>query len=540
MALDITPEQKAIGQANFQRAVGHVVGPSRREVLQGAAGALAALPLGAAAYYGYTASHNWDGPAIKAGLIGAGDEGGVLVGEHNPKYLEFIAFSDIRPSNFQDRIFRGEPTGPRRGFNYHYGNDAKTKIRHHEDYRTLLANPEIKVVVIAVPLHLHHQVTMEALEAGKHVLCEKLMAWNITQCKEMIKKAKDKDLLLAVGHQRHYSMLYAHANEVLKTGVLGDVRHIRALWHRNNSLPLLRDGKEQTDAQGRVILRDSWRPVLKKEDEDYFRSREADLKKFGYKNLNELVRWRLYQRTGGGLMAELGSHQLDACSIFLGKKRPIAVTAVGGKNFYQDDREVEDHVYCTYEFPGATYDKNKPTRTPDGKTDYNDVVTVTYSSISTNAFEPYGECIMGSKGTMIVEMEQNAYLFGGAGRSTAVSVTQQAGGKPALDSGPSGAPETARVAEAGQASLGHGPVSRGYREEMEHLAYLVKMRSEGMSRDREDLKPRCDGQRAMEDAIVALTANQAMRKQQRIVFKDSWFDATSPDVPDEDMRVENP
>ena len=121
--------------------------------------------------------------------------------------------------------------------------------------------------------------------------------------------------------------------------------------------------------------------------------------------MEELVRWRLYQRTGGGLMAELGSHQLDACSIFLGKKHPLAVTAVGGKHFYKDDREVDDHVYCTYEFPGEHYD---PSRSNSRS---NDVVVVTYSSISTNRFEPYGECVMGNRGTLIVEQEQNAYLY---------------------------------------------------------------------------------------------------------------------------------
>ena len=86
-------------------------------------------------------------------------------------------------------------------------------------------------------------------------------------------------------------------------------------------------------------------------------------------------------------MAELGSHQLDACSIFLGKRHPIAVTGIGGKFFYTDDREVDDHVFTLFEFPG---------------TGTNDHVVVTYSSFNTNSFEEYGECVMGSRGTMII------------------------------------------------------------------------------------------------------------------------------------------
>ena len=50
--------------------------------------------------------------------------------------------------------------------------------------------------------------------------------------------------------------------------------------------------------------------------------------------VEELIRWRLWDRTAAGLMAELGSHQLDACSIFLGKVKPLSVTGVGGKFFY--------------------------------------------------------------------------------------------------------------------------------------------------------------------------------------------------------------
>src|SRR5262249_44082544 len=155
-------------------------------------------------------------------LIGAGDEGGVLVGDHNPHYLEFVAYSDIRPSN-KKRIFNGEPTGPRKGFKFHYGNDAERRIKFYENYERLLDDPSIEAVVIALPLHLHAPVAIAAMRKKKHVLCEKLMAWNITQCKDMIREARNNKVVLSIGHQRHYSMLYAHAVEVLQSGVLGDI-----------------------------------------------------------------------------------------------------------------------------------------------------------------------------------------------------------------------------------------------------------------------------------------------------------------------------
>jgi predicted dehydrogenase len=538
MALDMTPEQKETGKGNFARVVGKLAeddqathereGISRRRFMQGLIAAGATVPVSAAAYFGYR-HHGFPNTMrpVKAALIGAGDEGGVLVGEHNPNFVKFIAVCDIRPSN-QRRIFEDErirnPASPRKGFNFHYGTAAKNNIRVYDDYHALLDNPEIEMVVIALPLNLHAPVAIEAMEKGKHVLCEKLMAWNIRQCKDMIRTADRTGKLLSIGHQRHYSMLYAHANEVVRSGVLGDFKHIRAQWHRNN----VRPNTDPATREQRPLL-DSWWPAIPRDDAAI---PLETVRRAGFKDHNELVRWRIYTQTGGGLMAELGSHQLDACSIFLGKKHPLAVMAYGGTNFYRDNRDAEDHVYCIYEFPGPTHRDG----TARGRVE--DVVTVTYSSINTNGFEPYGECIMGSKGTLVVDAEQNAMLWGLSGRSTEVTTSQTGGRSTIIDASASTAPAGAQAAAAatGQNALGHNPPSRGYREEMEHLAYCIRMLNEGMESDRETLKPRCDGRAAMADAIIALTANQAMKHRRRIEFDPRWFDAASPEVPDADMR----
>src|SRR5205809_1765069 len=145
MAIDLTTEQKEIGKTNFQRVVGRHYELSRRDFMKGMLAAGTVLPISAAAYFGYQTLH---GSPVKAGLIGAGDEGGVLVGEHNPEYLEFIACCDIRPSN-RKRIFVGDdlsrsPNSPRKGFNRIYGANAQRHIRLYEDYRELLQNPEIE------------------------------------------------------------------------------------------------------------------------------------------------------------------------------------------------------------------------------------------------------------------------------------------------------------------------------------------------------------------------------------------------------------
>ena len=233
--------------------------------------------------------------------------------------------------------------------------------------------------------------------------------------------------------------------------------------------------------------------------------------------MEELVRWRLFNRTGGGLMAELGSHQLDACSIFLGKVHPLAVTGIGGKHFYRDDREVEDHVYCTFEFPDKDYYADASRTTVK---DPNDIVVVTYSSISTNAFEPYGECVKGSRASMIVESEQTVLLYpekGAVSKSTSVSVTDAKKPATVVDASATSGPAERKAVETGSAAAG-SPVSRGYREEMEDFAYCIKMWEQGATEDKDRPKdakgrpiPRCHGRVAMADAIIALTANLAMR-----------------------------
>lgn len=542
MANDLTPEQRAQGKSSFESLVG-LHGQTRREFMGGLLAAGAVLPLSAAAFYGYS---KLSGSPVRAALIGAGDEGGVLVGEHNPEFLEFVAVCDIRPTNLR-RIFEGEPSGPRKGLNRVYGTETAKKIQTYGKIGDVLERKDIQAVVIALPLHLHAPIAIQAMKAGKHVLCEKLMAWNIAQCKEMIKVAEETNRVLAIGHQRHYSLLYAYAQELIRAGELGQINFIRAFWHRHNALPVLDPvGKPATEQAvdhrtGKPIpgvfwpsYRDSWRPAIAPQDREALEGRIRD---FGYQSVEELVRWRLYDRTGGGLMAELGSHQLDACSIFLGKVRPLAVSAVGGRYFYRDDRDAEDHVFCTFEFPGKGYWKDPAAGVVGDK---DDRVIVTYSSINTNRFEPYGECVMGTNGTLILEREEDVMLFPTAGRGSAVTASAAGGGKPAADASATWSPSDQKgLQQQGKAMMGPAPTSKGYREEMEHFAFCVKLNDDKAAPPNELPRPRCEGKVAMADAIVALTANVAMRgtsangrRPLRVEFKNEWFDPKNPAVPD--------
>ncbi len=539
MAIDLTPEQRDLGRANYTRTA---EGLTRRGFMKSLAVAGASVAaVSPAIYFGYK---SMAGRPVKAALIGGGDEGGVLVGEHNPEYLQFVAVCDIRPSNME-RIFEGDPkVALRKGFKKVYGEEGAKKIKQLKTYEEFLEelrkNKDIEAIVIALPLVMHAKAAIDAMKIGKergkpiHVLTEKLMAWNIKQCKQMIRTAKECNSLLSVGHQRHYSMLYAHATEIVNAGVLGDIRYIRALWHRNFTWPFHADPKVSLVKDvTQPTFRDGWFPPITHQDYDALADKTDMLKKFGFDNVEQLIRWRLYQATGGGLMAELGSHQLDACSIFLGHVHPLAVSGVGTRSFFgpeRNDRDIDDHVFATYEFPGKNHDKDK-----------HDVVVVTYSSISTNQFENYGECVTGDRGTMIVEKEATVMLYPETEpgkvktqpRGTEVGVSPSAKDKPVLETGSTwGGPSASPTAVAGAS---YGPVSRGYREEMEDFAYCVRLWDQANEKDRR--LTRCPGKVAMADAIIALTSNLAMKHQKRIEFKEAWFDPNSDEVPDGELKA---
>lgn len=587
--LALTPEQKQNGQDNYHEAVG----VTRRDFIKGvaSAGVVSGAGLGAM-YFGYGKVTD----PVRVGVIGVGDEGNVLLGGCTPEYVQVVAVADIRPSSIH-RAFHGDwssdaALAARPGLIKQYGysseKEAKANVKIYDQsnggIEALLDNDDIEAVIIALPLFLHAPIAIQAMMRGKHVLTEKLMAHNVAQCKAMARVAKElkssagHDLHLATGHQRHYSVLYDNAVHLLKFGLLGQLHHIRAQWHRGNlpgrdswqmPLPGGENGVDKIKDQLRSFENKLANPKgLDKKLIELYAKRVAQWKAWdsdkvikagehGYEDLKldggymrtameELCRWRLWERTGGGLMAELGSHQLDAATIFCsalradGKKaHPLTVHAVGGRHIFPMDRDAEDHVYCMFEFPGPEYDEkfdvgyyNKAQNYPPkgkGVNSYNEdpnkKVVVSYSTINGNGFGGYGEVVMGTKGTLVLEREKEIMLYKDSNTSAKVSVKEDSGSY-SLDTQASGNYAAASVSKAAAAA----DVSRGYTEEIEHWAWCIR------NPDPEN-KPRCYPEVAMADAVIALTTNVAMEKGRSgdagfVKFKEEWFDRDSDETPD--------
>jgi predicted dehydrogenase len=182
-----------------------------------------------------------------------------------------------------------------------------------EDYKTILAKEEIKAVIVATPSHLHKEIALAALKAGKHVYCEAPLAHTIEDAKEIALAAKaNKQLVFQPGlqmrsdPQRHFLLPF------IRSGALGPSVMARAQWHKKQS----------------------WRATSPNPERE------------------KTINWRLNKATSPGLIGELGCHQLDEAAWFLAAN-PVAVTGFGTIALWKDGRDVPDTIQAIAEFPGG-------------------------------------------------------------------------------------------------------------------------------------------------------------------------------------------
>ena len=256
------------------------------------------------------------------------------------------------------------------------------------DYKEMLEKEELDAILVATPLFEHYQMVMDGLDAGVHVFCEKTMTMTIEQSRNIVKKCNETGKFVQIGHQRHYNPYYNKAMWLARDkGLIGRITHMTAQWHRN----------------------ESWRRSL---PQNY--TPTADDKKY-VKDIDRHVNWRLYNDTSAGLMTELGTHQMDAASWFLGSI-PTKVSGMGGIEYWRDDRDAEDHTTLLYEWTVKPGDKgffplerrNRQQSKARLNTKYK--VRMTYSSICTNAKSHYGELIQGDRGAFSLKGESGLRL----------------------------------------------------------------------------------------------------------------------------------
>lgn len=162
-------------------------------------------------------------PKLRIGIIGCG---GIADGKHLPaitkiKEAEIVAFCDIVKS-------RAEKAAAKYGTN-----DAKVYV----DYQELLADKSIDVVHVLTPNNLHAPMTVAALQAGKHVMCEKPMAKTVEGAQAMLEAAEKSGKLLTIGYQNRFREDARYLYEACRRGELGDIYFAKAHALRRAAVP---------------------------------------------------------------------------------------------------------------------------------------------------------------------------------------------------------------------------------------------------------------------------------------------------------------
>ena len=156
----------------------------------------------------------------------------------------------------------------------------------YANYADLLGDPKVDAVVICLPNYLHFPATLAALEAGKHVLCEKPPTLNSAEMKVLQEAAAKRGLIYFFSRQFRFTPAMRTARELITQERLGTIYFAEAVWVRSRGIPLGIGG--------------------------WFTEKK---------------------RSGGGALIDLGVHALDSAWFLMGTPRPVSVTASVFQNF---------------------------------------------------------------------------------------------------------------------------------------------------------------------------------------------------------------
>jgi predicted dehydrogenase len=198
---------------------------------------------------------------VRVGIIGAG---GIARGAHAPAYAaipdqaKMVAVAEVEEE--RSKAFAKEFSIP----------------RVYTDYNQMLEKEDLDLVSVCVPPFLHRDATVAALKAGVHVLCEKPMAMNAKEAKEMIAAAKAAKKTLTIGFQSRFGERAQFLKHLIDRGELGEIYFARALALRRRGIP-------------------TWGVFTDK------------------------------SKNGGGPLIDIGVHILDLTLWFMGHPRPVSV-----------------------------------------------------------------------------------------------------------------------------------------------------------------------------------------------------------------------
>ena len=283
----------------------------RREFIQSAAsfGAMMALmgavPLRAEETNAATGeTHYITAPTpLNCAVIGCGAWGREILHtlslvEYRPENQPAVALAPVMAicDNYEGAFRRAKEAAP----------NAET----FTDYHKLLEKKEVQGVIVATPSHQHREIVEAALAAGKHVYCEAPLASSVEDARAIARAAKaafkvnfQTGLQMRADPGRHFLLPF------IRSGACGKNVYARSQWHK----------------------KDSWRRTAPTPERE------------------QALNWRLHAATSAGLVGEAGIHQLDLINWLL-NRRPTAISGSSRTALWNDGRDVADTVHAVYEY----------------------------------------------------------------------------------------------------------------------------------------------------------------------------------------------
>ncbi|MCU0354249.1 MAG: Gfo/Idh/MocA family oxidoreductase [Cytophagales bacterium] len=300
---------------------------SRRSFLKKMGGASALLTAGAFAAEAHAESQvrilqsrmkTTANDKVRLGLIGAG-----IIGHYDLETAlkvpgtELAAVCDL----YDGRLVRAKEK---------WGSQIFTT----RDYRELLQRKDIDAVLVCTSDHWHDRISIDAMNAGKHVYCEKPMVHRIEEGQAVIDAQKKTGKVFQVGSQRASASAVLEAAKYFKQGVLGELTFVEAAIDRSDA-----NGAWQytipTDASPQTV---DWDRYLGDAPKVPF-----DAKRF--------FRWRNYKDYGTGVAGDLFVHLITSLHVITGSTGPNKVFSLGSLNYWKDGRDAYDLVTAMMQYP---------------------------------------------------------------------------------------------------------------------------------------------------------------------------------------------
>ncbi len=264
--------------------------PNRREFLQQSAGMFAAIAI--APGQDILEVLRLEKP-FRVGIVGAGRQGRAILGElQKIENLQIAAICDVVESRLSSGLRRAQGS---QGFASHAEMLDKVK--------------DLDAVIVATPTHLHRDIAVDSLEAGKHVYCEAPLASTIEDCQAIARAARSAGTKFMTGMDNRSNPIYQLARSFVRTDAVRDLISMNGEYHRKTS----------------------WRSPARDPEDD------------------KLLNWQLNPEVSLGLAGEVGTHQFDAMNWFV-NDYPVKVRGAGSIRLYDDGRKVNDTIQCSMQY----------------------------------------------------------------------------------------------------------------------------------------------------------------------------------------------